>query len=81
MLSTSSTFVKFPSTVAPQLDDIISDDTIGSSVYTNVSFVLFLNVLLINSLVTFSFNSTTKSTNDPSDTGTLIALPIILPSN
>jgi hypothetical protein len=58
----------------------MSLETIGSSVYPNVSLALFLNVLLISSTVVFFFSSNTRSITEPVGTGTLIAPPCNLPS-
>ena len=58
---------------------IMSDETIGSSVYDNISlkssYAACFSVLLISSLVTSFSNVTTKSIMEPSLTGTLKAMP------
>ena len=77
--STLITLVDKPSTNDPNFLPKISDDTIGSNVISIVSDLLFLNNSLISSSVVFVLSSSVKSINDPSLTGTLIALPSSLP--
>ena len=63
----------------------ISIDTIGSSVYSRISFryvfAAFSKALLISSIVTVSFTLNVMSVNEPFATGTLIPHPPMASDN
>lgn len=79
-LESAMTVVRLPSTIPPHFDPIISDDTMGSVVYSRDEEILSWKALFISSLVAFFSSSRTRSTRDPSDTGTRRALPFSFPS-
>ena len=81
MPSTSTIAVASESNKAPQCLPITSEDTTGSSVYTNVSLALFLIASFTSSTVTLRAGSNTKSTTEPVITGTRSAFPSNLPFN
>ena len=74
-----------PSTIEEQGSPIISDDTIGSSVYAIIPFKFVSEAsfreLLTSSLVTSFFSVSTISATEPLLTGTRSAIPSSLPSN
>jgi len=57
----------------------MSAETIGSSVYNNVSLAAFLNAALTSSTVTSFCNSTVKSMIEPVIVGTRKAVPSNFP--
>src|SRR5215204_6143342 len=79
------TMVLRPSTTEEQGSPIISEDTIGSSVYAIIPFRFVceasFKALLTSSLVTSFLSVSTISATEPSLTGTRSAIPSSLPSN
>ena len=78
-------YVLRPSTTEEHGSPIVSDDTMGSSVYAIIPLRFAceasFNALLTSSLVTSFFNVSTISITEPLLTGTRRAIPSSLPSN